>query len=211
MSKSTDTKDKSNLLGKAFKALKEAFTPEEITELNTHLNPPVAAPVVAAEAPKEFKTKEGVSVFITGADADGNIVPTTSKAFSDAAGTTPVLDGEYVFDNGTSITVAAGIVTEVENAAAVSTETADPMAEMAVQMSAQKDAFELKLAAQKTWFEKEIADLKEANKVAFKTIDKILNTPIVTTNLSAERVEKPVSEMNNYELLRYNRGEKIYK
>lgn len=211
MSKSTDTKDKSNLLGKAFKALKEAFTPEEITELNTHLNPPVAAPVVAAEAPKEFKTKEGVSVFITGTDADGNIVPTTSKAFSDAPGTTPVLDGEYVFDNGTSITVAAGIVTEVENAAAVSTETADPMAEMTVQMSAQKDAFELKLAAQKTWFEKEIADLKEANKVAFKTIDKILNTPIVTTNLSAERVEKPVSEMNNYELLRYNRGEKIYK
>lgn len=197
---------------KAMKTLSELFSKEEIVILQAELAASVVAPVVPlAAAPKEFKTKDGVSIFITDADAEGNPVATTSKAFSDANGLVAMANGDYVLENGNTLTIADGIVSVVKEVEVAP--DPDPMAEMKTQLSAHTKeldkTYAVKLAAIETKFTTELDKVKTTNKVLLATIDKILNAPIKSTPSTG--VEKKREDMTNNEKVRNDRGEKIYQ
>lgn len=183
------------LKDKGIKFLKDLFTQDQITALNAQLAPPV---IPAPSAAKEFKTADGVSVFVTGVDTDGLIDPTKCKAFSDAAATMPMADGEYTFADGSSITIAGGIITEVESAAGAATEPPNPMADMAIKMAAQEKSFSVKLADQKKAFDEEIKKLQNINQSNAAIMIKMMDQPIYTAEPTKTKEYKDMSAAEKY-------------
>lgn len=200
---------------KAMKHLKELFLPEEMVllaeELKAAVTPPAPTDLPASKEAKEMKTKDGVSLFIDGLDADGKPVKNTSKAFADKAATSPMNDGDYILDNDMIVTVASGIVTDFKPAQDLIPPVGD-MADMKAQLAEHKKELEkanTKLADQETDFKAELEKMKKTNLVLLKFMDKIVNAPIVTPAKTGEL--KPVSEMSNAEKMRHERGIPVYK
>ena len=209
-----EKREKANQLKeKAMKHLKELFLPDELVllqdELKAAVTPPAPTELPASKEAKEMKTKDGVSLFIDGLDADGKPVVNTSKAFADQAATSPMNDGDYILDNDMIVSVAAGVVTGFKPNQDLIEE---PIAEMKAQLAAHKKDLEkanTKLASQEADFKTEFEKLKKTNLVLLKFMDKIINAPVVSPEKKG--VLKPVSEMTNAEKMRHERGVPVYK
>ena len=184
-----------------FKKLKDLisvhFSTEEQTKLN-ELPTPIPAPLATSPAPtaKEFKTAEGLSLFIVG---DSPLVDAT--VFADAQCTTPIADGNYNIE-GSTLVIAGGKITEVvskENAPAESAE----MAAVVTQMKAEKVAFDSQLAELKTdviFLKKVIATILEtpvANSVAS-------NNAQLETTFNAKLSIENYNKLNNKEKEKHN-------
>lgn len=194
------------------KKLGEVFTKEEIVELKAALKDSEPGKVNLADTPMEFKTKDGSSVFVVGIGADGKIAKDL-KVFTDAAGTVAVADGDIVLEDGTTVTVKGGSITDMK----APEPAKDPVQEMNTQMSAHKAnmerSFKVELANQRKEFQTELEKVKKANAVLLKTIDKILETEI---KIEAKKPDvtkklKDPSKMTNAELMKHNRGEEVYE
>lgn len=197
------------LKDKLMKKLREAFTDVEITELKSALKDSEPGNVNLEGTPMEFKTKDGVSVFISGLGADGKVAKDL-KVFTDAAGTIAAADGPIILEDGSTVTVVGGVITDVK----APEPAKDPVQEAAVQMSAHKAnlerSFEVRLQKQKLEFQVELEKVRKTNAVLAKTIEKILDTEIVIQTAQKEKKLKSKEDMTSAELVRHNRGEEIF-
>jgi hypothetical protein len=197
------------LKDKLMKKLREAFTDVEITELKAALKDSEPGKVNLEGTPMEFKTKDGASVFISGLGTDGKVAKDL-KVFTDAAGTIAAADGPVVLEDGTTVTVAGGIITDVK----APEPAKDPVQEMNTQMSAHKAnierSFEVRLQKQKLEFQVELEKVRKANASLLKFVDKVLDTEIVVQAAQKEKKLKDPKDMTNAELARHNRGEEIF-
>lgn len=181
-------------------ALSKALTAEEKQVLKDY-QAKLEADALAAATPKEVKTTDGKTLSVTGEVKAGSAVTLDGKP----------AEGTFTLEDGSTLVVAGGVITEVKPK-----ETpAEPMpAEMVAKMQAQHkteiEAFETKLSQIKADHKKEIDEMKVMTLELTKTINKMLDTPIDTT-LNNQKEEKKVEDMTNAELVRFNRGEKIYK
>lgn len=139
----------------------------------------------------EVKTKDGVITISYGEDA---IVIGTLVFTINADGTqTPLADGTYDLQDGNTITVVAGAVTDIKpTVPQVSTPDSNLAptameAQFATHKSDLMKSFEVELAKEKNKLQKEISELKKIQVITLSAIEKILNTPI---NILAEE-EKP--------------------
>lgn len=201
--------DKKNLLQKLSDIIGVNFSTEERAIL-ADVSPvaPAATPATPATPPattgdaKEFKTVDGVSVFITGVDTDGKIDPVNSSVYTDATMTTPATDGEYKLDNGMTITVLSGKVAEVSNADEEAQDKAmgEEMKKMVSQMSVQSAKIEA--------LEKLITKSNEATLLLTKTVTKILDTPVnFQMNIETPKAKKTYDELSPLQKIQFNRGE----
>jgi len=202
--KNIQMENKTSLFKKLGDIIKANFSKEEQTLLADVATPPASTttPVATAGEAKEFKTVDGISVFITGVSADGKIDPTTSSAYSDSTATTPVLDGTYSLDNGMTITVASGKVTEVSTPSEEAKDTAvgEEMKKMVAQMSAQNAKIEA--------LEKLITKSNEAAVLLTKTVKTILDTPVeFKMSVEKEKVKRTFEDLSPVEKIKYRNGE----
>lgn len=197
---------------KAMKILKDAFLPKELEDLQKELKLSVTPVEVVTAKAKEYKAKDGVSVFVDGLNEGGEIVTNASKAWADAEGKTAMNDGDYIIESDNLIiTVAGGVVTAVKPAQEIKP-SEDPMEQMQTQMSAHKteiEKYKTALSDQKKAFDEEIKKLRESNRVILQTLERIATTPL--RSKSVIKIEKAESEMTNFEIAKFKRGEKIYK
>lgn len=176
-------------------------TPEQIDEIAKWVKlQETPAPVTL----KELKTKDGKTLSISGALAEGVDVTIDGA---------PAPDGDYIIIDAEgkegTITVAGGKVTKIAVAAA----TQPPAdAKMSAEVKAEIDALKAKLdthmAAHNVVVEANKALTKQVVDLSNHMI-KILKTPVVV-NQNENKVEKKFDEMSNYEKAKFSRGEKIY-
>lgn len=166
--------EKVGLIKKAIEKFKAAFNAPVIT-------PAVPAPVALD---KQMKTQDGAITVSIGGQAPAVNVPVMDVT---SGAPTPLADGTYTLEDGSSITVAAGVITAFTPAAAP-----DMPADFKTQFAAQKMEFEtmisLKLKAvndQIAIQKKEtaeqaqtIADLTEINKTVVSFMEQIMETPV---------------------------------
>lgn len=174
------------------KILKDVFSPEEITMLQEQVA--AATPTPAAEPvkmAKELMTIDNKKLMVDGELVVGSKVMEVTEAGEVAA------EGTFETSEGT-IVVVAGLITEVKPKAEV--EVPEVPMEMTTQLSAQKAEFEVKLSEQKSAFDKEIASLKETNKVLLTFMNKIIETPIETKETAPV---KSFDEMSAFEKRNY--------
>lgn len=149
----------------------------------------VAPAALAAPVEPTFtqaKTKEGVMVQYEGELKEGTALMVVAES-----GATPAPDGTHELEDGTKVSTVAGVITKVEAVEVVAPEVPAVMPE---EMKAQ-------FSAQKSEFEKEIAELKKLQLSTLKMIEKFLEVPFEQVTLSKE---KPVAEMTAAEKYRLN-------
>lgn len=178
------------------------FSKEEITQLSEFAKP-------IEVTLKEVKTKDGLKTL----SFDGE-TPAKDMPINDITSGTPVpAEGEYEMEDGTKIKCAAGKIVEVvspsaetpeQMAARKALETAVPqLAQMSVQMTAQKEAYENTIKDQK----KEIVELKKAVQLNSKLLTELLK---VEFHALAPRNEKMAYEdMTPLQKVKFNRGEEV--
>jgi hypothetical protein len=181
---------------------------------------PTPAPTPApapAKLEKTFKTKDGLLSISVAAE-----VPAAGVAVIDPATGNAIPDGTYLLEDGSSITVAAGLITDYTAAAPL----APPM-----DMTAATTALKAQFAAEKVEFEKTystkfkaledknkelektVTDQVEINKTVVKFMHDLINTPIPDEPKKKETVqfkklsEKEISELSPLQQMKYNRGE----
>lgn len=189
--------DKKTLFKKLSDIISVAFSVEEQKTLTTPLmDEPTPVKTI------EVKTKEGISVFVS-VTAEGEIEP-NSKVFIDVENTLPAPNGTHTLEDGTTITVVDGIVTEVKK-----TENIDApvngVAEMKAQMTEQKNAYELKFAE----VEKSNKVLSDKIDLLYNKINQILEAPINTTlSKDSNEDEIPYEQMTNVQKAKFNKQNK---
>ena len=166
----------------------DATLGSDIEKLHTLFAEAVVPPAETPVAPKEFKTKDGVSLFIVGEKPEVGLA-----VFSDIEGVTPAADGEYIFEEYT-IMVVGGLITEVKP---YETEP-EVNHEMAAKMEAlSKENADLKANL-------ELSNAKQSELVAL--FKRILDTPVDVKQ--TVNTPEPVSydNMSKADQVRYNRG-----
>ena len=160
------------------------FSAAEVTELET-LSKKIEVKL------KEITTKDGKKLSIEGD------VPAEKMAVTDNSSGTPLPagDGDYTMEDGTMFTVVGGIIssvkpvvteTEEQIAARKAAEVAVPqLAQMSLQMAAQKESFDKVLLE----LRKENIELKKAIQLNSKALTEILNTPV--NNVGKKAVVTP--------------------
>jgi hypothetical protein len=206
----------------------KAQVPKETQGLITKLynaifgagDPPTPTPTpTPAKLEKTFKTKDGLLSISVAAE-----VPAVGVAVIDPATGNAIPDGTYLLEDGSSITVAAGAITEYTAAAP----PAPPM-----DMTAATTALKAQFAAEKVEFEKTfktqfkaledknkelektVTDQVEINKTVVKFMHDLINTPIPDEPAKKKAVqfkklsEKEYAELSPVDKIKYNRGEDI--
>lgn len=192
--------EKNTLLKKLSDIIGLTFSKEERQLLSEVAPAPVE---VKADDVKEFKTAEGVSLFISGVTPEGKIDPTTASVYTDVAMITPAPDGKHKLDNGVEITVVSGKVTEVTEPtvpAPAPAITEEELNKVVAQISAQETQLaELKALLTKT---------NEATVLLSTTVQKILDTPVnFQMNTETTKVKRTFDDLSPLERIQYNRGE----
>lgn len=119
-----------------------------------------ATPVASnpATTTTEYKTKDGVVIAIDKLEVGG--IATQNGA--------PLADGNYTLEDGTVITIAQGLISEVETAAQSATEPIDEMKKQVAAMQSQID----KLKKERDELKGKFAAQTEANKLIVETLEK---------------------------------------
>jgi len=142
---------------------------------------PVAAPATiptdekkpSTEQTPEVKMKEAKTVDGLVFSYDGELVIGTAIMDITSGTPSPVMDGEYTMEDGNIVTIASGVVAEIESKAEEATEPVEVVAP------------ELKMPDMKTQMsnmqvslESQISSLKKQVVLLNKVVNEILNTPI---------------------------------
>lgn len=145
----------------------------------------------------------GMSVTVTDATANGAglPVPATPDTMT------------YVLSDGSSVSIANGMVTALTPAAPAAPANPPPAVDMSAvnaQLSEHKTSFETKFSALETKYLdalKEITSLKESNKVVLEFIDVLTKTPV--EDKPAQTIKKDLKDMTAIERHYYNKN--LYK
>lgn len=166
------------------------------------------APVALAAI--ETKLKDGTTLSVDKMEVGGKAQLITTD------GTTDAPDASYEAEDGTVITVAGGLISDVKKVAPANEPAAEnEMPAFAKALTARLEAIETKFNTTNTEnvaLKSELTELRESSKVAFSALNAICNlpagNPIEFSN--TEKVEKDPSKYTNYEKAKAARGEKIY-
>lgn len=129
---------------------------------------------------KETKTKDGL-VFAH----DGELIIGTPIMDVTSGTPTPIVDGVYEMEDGNVITVASGLVTEIESKEVEAIEPAAPV--------------EMQMSAMKVSLDSQIANLSKQVILLHKVINEILNTPIQTETKTSKNWEE-LSSLEKFRL-----------
>ena len=117
-----------------------------------------ATPPPAAPTTTEYKTKDGAVISIDKLDIGG--IATLDG--------TPLSDGSYTLEDGTTFTVLQGLISEVETAKQTATEPIDEMNKQVAAMQTQID----ELKKERELLKEKFAAQTEANKLIVETLEK---------------------------------------
>jgi len=166
----------------------QALTEDEMKLLKdslVKLEGEVAAAGAPPATPTVVKSKDGVNTFsytgTLGIGIDINMVAADGSL-------APAPDGTYILEDGNSITVMSGKVSEVSTAQEEG-QDATEMAQLKAQFSTQKtelEAMVTKFSSEKSELVKEITELKKVQLATLQTLDKILNVPVETIDLESK-------------------------
>lgn len=171
--------------------------------------------VVAPVAPIEVKLqdvplKDGTTLQVDKLEVGGmaNIVS--------ADGVTPAPDAEYMAEDGTMITVVAGLISEIATAAEEATE--EVVAPVVAGINSQLEAVTKRLNDIESKFSAQTKELNETKKglgIALSSVEKLIKQPVAISLEAQKPVSKKlltdVSKMNNYQKLKFNRGEEVFE
>lgn len=188
----------------------------QIKELALKFNavPPVVAPAVAPVnlAAIETKLKDGTTLSVDKMEVGGKAQIISETGAVDAP------DATYEAEDGTLITCASGLITEIKPATPLADPApVNPDPAMYAALAARLTAIETNFTAiqnEKLALKTELEALRGANNLTLSAVNLILSAPAgdpVTHKPSHSGVEKTYEEMSNNEKVRFKRGEKIYK
>lgn len=170
--------------------------------------PATKVPAKLADVP--VKDESGADVILT---IDGD-VPAVGMPVM--VGTSPAADGEYILADGTTITIAAGLISEIATKESETTEVAtepNPMDALMSRLSVLEEAHKNTLATN-TSLEAKLSEANKALELSFSAFEELL-TKSVAINLEAQVSKKVAltdnSKMTNFEKLKFNRGETILR
>lgn len=168
------------------------FLPEDIkVELKKHLAKFSEMPVekvVEPIAPTEEKVKMATEVKLndgTSLSVDGEVAIGSAVMLISPEGEMPAMDGEYVAEDGTVITVLNGTIAEMASKAEEAPEAPEVANEMPTMMA--------EIESLKT----ELAELKETIKLTLSAVNTIVEAPVV------EPIEAKVEFANMTAFQRY--------
>lgn len=162
----------SNFTAAELKALSDQKV--KLDEMGGNPTPP-AEPAKTTPGIKGIKTKDGLEFFIKGETPIKEVL-----VFSDGAGTVPMPDGDYILEDGSTISVAAGVITGV-----AIPEVIPPvdMSKLVQQMETKFSAVETNYKAIADVQDKKINELVAAVKLSTDTLNKILTTTVNVVDL----------------------------
>ena len=162
--------------------LNQNLSPEELNQLKTIITRQEQVALT------EAKTKDGKVLTYEGELAQGVAISLVTEA-----GSSPAPDGEYEMEDGTKVSVAAGVVSGIEKPEMQAPEAPMPpemVQQMETKFSAQIKEVENAYEAKVTALNKTIAELTSDVKFTANLLQKLVETPIETIALSKQEQKK---------------------